>query len=164
MEENKMSMMDKMMDFMMGRMSKEEKEEMMNKMMDKFFADFTPEDKQKMMGEMMPKMMEGVNMMDMMPKMMMNMMGRGEGESGMMGMMSRMMGGSEKNKTTAMPHMMTEMMPRCLEMMLPTIPKDKRVKFVMEMVAILMAQGCAGMSDEEKKDFMTKIGEKVKVQ
>ena len=52
-----MAMMDKMMGFMMGRMSKE--------------------DKQKMMEEMMPKMMEGVNMMEMMPKMM-GMMGGGE--------------------------------------------------------------------------------------
>jgi hypothetical protein len=70
-----MGMKDKMMDFMMGKMSKEDKEEMMDKMMEKFFADFSPEEKQKMMEEMMPKMMEGVNMMEMMPKMMMSMMG-----------------------------------------------------------------------------------------
>ncbi len=50
-----MSMMDKMMEFMMGRMSKEEKEAMMGRMMDKFFADMISEDKQKMMAEMMPK-------------------------------------------------------------------------------------------------------------
>jgi hypothetical protein len=48
------------MEFMMGRMSKEEKDEMMNNMMDKFFADMTADDKQQMMAEMMPKMMEGV--------------------------------------------------------------------------------------------------------
>ncbi len=41
-------MMDKMMEFMMGRMSKEDKEETMGKMMDKFFADMTIEDKKKM--------------------------------------------------------------------------------------------------------------------
>lgn len=152
-----MSMMDKMMEFMMGRTSKEEKEEMMNTMMDKFFADLTPEDKQKMMEEMMPKMMEGVNMMDMMPKIMMSMMGRDEGESGMMGMMSKMMGGNDEKETTMMPHMMMEMMPKCLEMMLPSIPKEKRVDFVLKMVTILMEQGCIGMSDEEKKDFVTKI-------
>jgi hypothetical protein len=47
-----------MMEFMMGRTSKEEKDEMMGKMMETFFADMTAEDKQKMMEEMMPKMMK----------------------------------------------------------------------------------------------------------
>ncbi len=153
-----MGMMDKMMEFMMGRMSKEEKDEMMGKMMDRFFADFTPEDKQKMMEEMMPKMMEGVNKMEMMPKMMMSMMGKGEGEGGMMGMMSKMMGGSEEKET----NMMSEMMPKCLEMMLPKMPNENRVDFIMKMVTILMEQGCAGMSEEEKKDFMNQVEEKVK--
>ncbi len=69
-----MGIMDNMMEFMTGRMSKEEKEQMMNKMMEKFFADMTVEDKQKMMNEMMPKMMEGINMAEMMPQMMMRMM------------------------------------------------------------------------------------------
>ena len=47
-----MSMMDKMMDFMMGRMSKEEKEAMMGRMMDKFFAEMTADDKSKLMAQM----------------------------------------------------------------------------------------------------------------
>jgi len=41
-------MMDKMMEFMMGRMSKEEKQEMMGKMTEKFFADMRMDDKKKM--------------------------------------------------------------------------------------------------------------------
>ncbi len=36
-----MGVMDRMMEFMMGRMSKEEKNDMMDKMMGKFFADMT---------------------------------------------------------------------------------------------------------------------------
>ena len=138
-----MEMMDKMMESMMGGMSKEEKEEMMGKMMEKFFAGMTAEDKQKMMEQMMPKMMEGVNMMDMMPKMMMSMMGGGEGQGGMM------------------PQMMTEMMPLCLVMMLPKMPKDNKIDFVLKMVASLMEQGIAGMSEEEKKDFVSKVTDKV---
>lgn len=153
-----MTMMDKMMEFMMGRMSKEEKEGMMSKMMDEFFADFTPKDKRKMMEGMMPKMMEGVNMMEMMPKMMKSMMGRSEGESGMMGMMSKMMGRGEEKETTMMP----QMMPKCLEMMLPSMPKENRVDFVLKMVSILKEQCCVGMSDEEKEDFVKSVGEKVK--
>jgi hypothetical protein len=157
-----MGVMDKMMEFMMGRMSKEEKEEMMGKMMDKFFSDMTVDDRKKMMAEMMPKMMEGINMMEMMPKMMMNMMGGGEGESGMMGMMSKMMGSDKEKEMPMMPQMMTEMMPQCLKMMLPNIPKEKRIDFVLKMVTTLMEQGSVGMSEEEKEDFLAKVVEKVK--
>lgn len=156
-----MGMMERMMGFMMGRMSKEEKEEMMGKMMEKFFADMTPEDKQKMMGAMMPKMMEGVNMMEMMPQMMMGMMGEGEG--GMMGMMSKMMEGGKETETPMMPQMMMEMMPQCLKMMLPNVPKEKRIDFVLNMVTTLLEQGGVGMSSEEKADFVAKVVEKVKI-
>jgi hypothetical protein len=45
-----MSLIDRMMDRMLGKMSKEEKEEMMGRMIEKFLADMTKEDKQKMMG------------------------------------------------------------------------------------------------------------------
>ena len=61
-----------------------------------------------------------------------------------------------------MPHMMTEMIPQCLKMMLPDMPKEKRIDPVLNMVAIMVEQGSAGMSEKEKKDFLTKIVEKVK--
>jgi len=157
-----MGVMDKMMGFMMGRMSKEEKEGMMGKMMDKFFGDMTVDDKKKMMAEMMPKMMEGINMMEMMPQMMMSMMGEGEGEGGMMGMMSEMMGGGKETEMPMMPQMMMEMMPRCLGMMLPNMPKEKRVDFVLKMVTALMEQGSAEMSEEEKQGFVAQVVERVK--
>ncbi len=73
-----MGLMDKMMEFMIGRMSKEEKQEMMDKMMEKFFADMTMDDRKKMMAEMMSKMMEGCKCkegeMPAMPQMMAEMM------------------------------------------------------------------------------------------
>ena len=102
----------------------------------------------------MPKMMEGVNMMEMMPGMMMSMMGGGKGESGMAKMMSQMMGGGKKGEMS--------MMPQCLRMMLPDMPKEKRIDFVLRMVTTLVEQGCVGMSEEEKKDFVAKLVEKVK--
>ena len=71
-----MSIKDKMMESMMDKMSKEEKLAMMDTMMEKFFADLTAEDKQKMMHKMMPQMMgEGMGMMGMMKGMMAGMMG-----------------------------------------------------------------------------------------
>ena len=134
---------------------------MMGTMMEKFFAGMTTEDKQKMMEQMMPKMMEGVNMMEMMPKMMMGMMGGGEKGGGMMGMMSQMMSGGQGKGTPMMPRMMTQMMPQCLNMMLPGVPKEERVDFVLNMITALMEQGSAGMSEEEKSEFVAKVLEKV---
>lgn len=157
----KMGMMDKMMEFMNDRMSKEEKQKMMDKMMGKMFADMSAEDKKKMMEAMMPKMMEGVNMMEMMPKMMMGMMGGKDG-SGMMGMVSEMMESGKDVEMPMMRQMMVEMMPQRLRMVLPSIPKEKRLDFVLKMVATLMEQGCIGMSEEEKREFVAKVVEKVK--
>jgi hypothetical protein len=148
-EEKKMGMMERMMGFMMGRMSKEEKEEMMGKMMERFFANMTAEDKEKMMEAMMPKMMMG-------------MMGEGEGECGPMEMMSKMMEGGQEGEMPMMPQMMMEMMPHCIKMMLPDVPIEKRIDFVLTMVTTLMEQGCIGMSNEEKTDFVAKVIEKVK--
>lgn len=164
-EEDKMSGMDEMMEAMIGNMSKEERQDMMGTMMEKFFADMTVEDKQKMMEQMMPKMMEGINMMEMMPRMMMGMMGGGQGGSedsgGMMGMMSQMMGGGQGMGMTMMPHMMTQMMPHCLNVMLPSIPKEERVDFVLNMITTLIEQGSVGMSEEERSEFIARVLEKV---
>jgi hypothetical protein len=77
--------------------------------------------------------------------------------TGMMGMMSKMMEGDQLN-------MMMEMMPKCLGMMLQKVPKEKRTEFVLKMVTTLVEQGSAGMSDEEKNDFVAKVIETVKGQ
>lgn len=146
----------------MGKMSKEEKLDMMGVMMEKFFADLTVEDRQGMMEQMMPRMMEGINMMEIMPKMMMHMMGGNGGEGGMMSMMSGMMGGSEAESMPMMPHMMTQMMPKCLEMMLPSLPKEERGDFAIRMVATLVDRGSQGMTDEERKSFVAAMEEKIK--
>jgi len=143
-----MGAMDEMMEAMMGSMSKEEKMEMMGTMMEKFLAGMTTEDKQKMMEQMMPKMMMG-------------MMGGGEKGGGMMGMMSQMMSGGQGKGMPMMPRMMTQMMPQCLNMMLPGVPKEERVDFVLNMITTLMEQGSAGMSEEEKSEFVAKILERV---
>ena len=156
-----MGAMDEMMEAMIGSMSKEDKQDMMGKMMEKFFADMTVEDKQRMMEQMMPKMMEGINFREMMPKMMMGMMGNDESAGGMMGMMSQMMGSAQQAESPMMPNMMTQMMPHCLNMMLPNVPKEERVEFVLDMVAKLIEQGSVGMTDEEKDEFMAKILAKI---
>ena len=106
-----MGMMDKMMEFMMRRMSKGGKGDMTDRMMEKFSADNTAEDKQKMMAEMIPRMTKGINIMEMM-----NMMGGGKGEAGMMGMMSKMMAGAFANMNgEEIGNMIHEVMPNMME-------------------------------------------------
>jgi hypothetical protein len=53
--EGQMQMMENMMSFMMGSMSKEDKEEMMESMMGKMVGDMSPEERMNMMTAMMPK-------------------------------------------------------------------------------------------------------------
>jgi hypothetical protein len=56
---------------------------------------------------------------------------------------------------------MMQMMPHCLNMMLPGVPREERVDFVLNMITTLMEQGSAGMSEEEKSEFVAKILERV---
>ena len=68
-----------------------------------------------------------------------------------------MMGDDQETAMPMMPQMMMKMMPQCLTMMLPNIAKEKRVAFVSKMVATLVGEGVAGMSEEEKKSFQEEL-------
>jgi hypothetical protein len=154
-----MGVMESMMETMMNRMSQEDKAAMMDKMMAKFFEGMTKEDKQRMMQEMMPKMMEGMTMMDMMS----GMMGSGENE-GMMGMMSGMMGGDcNEGSMPPMAQMMGKMMPHCLEVMLPIMPKEARSELALKIVKSLIDRGTNGMSVDEKKEYLQRIAKTIQV-
>jgi len=155
-----MGMMDEMMESMIGKMTKEEKQEIMGKMMEKFFSGMATEDKQKMMEQMMPKMMDGINMAEMMPRMMMGMMG-GNSEGTPMGMMSQMMGGGRAGGMPMMGNMMTHMMPQCLSAMLPGLPKEERVDFVLKMISTLLDRASADMSEKEKNDLVARALERI---
>jgi hypothetical protein len=116
--------------------------------MEKFFAGMTAEDKQRMMEQMMPRMM--------------GMMG-GDRGGGMMGMMSQMMGGGQGTGagTPMMGQMMTQMMPHCISTVLPGLPKNERVEFILKMIGTLMEHGSAGMSQEEKDDLVARALEAI---
>jgi len=153
--------MDEMMEAMIGSMSKEDRQEMMAKMMEKFFAGMTAEDKQNMMEQMMPRMMEGINMAEMMPRMMMGMMGHGGGAGASSGRASHKMSGCHGDGPPMMGHMMTQMMPGCVDMMLPSIPKEERSEFVLQMISTLMEKGSVGMSEEEKSSLVARALERI---
>ncbi len=97
------------------------------------------EEKDEMMDKMMRQFFADMTaedkqkmMAEMMPKMM-------EGVN-MMEMMPR-----------TMAQMMMGMMPKCLKIMLPKVPKEKRIDFVLEMVSTLEEQASAGLSEDEKR-------------
>lgn len=102
------------MKVMIAGMSKEEKLEMMDKMMEQFFAGLSEEDKKEMMMNMMPKMMSQMMGGGGMAGMMEGMFKPGEkGETDMKEMMefcSQMMEGAGGQD-------MTEMMNRYMEFM-----------------------------------------------
>ena len=153
--------MDEMMEAMIGSMSQEDRQAMMAKMMEKFFSGMTAEDKQGMMEQMMPKMMEGINMAEMMPQMMMGMMGhRGKAAPKSPGA-PHPMGGRHPEGSPMMGHMMTQMMPGCVDMMLPSMPKEERSEFVLQMISTLMEKGTAGMSEEEKSSLVARALERI---
>ena len=158
-----MSIMESMMERMVGRMSPEDRRHMMSGMMEHFFEGMTVEDRQSMMAEMMPKMMEGINMAEMMPKIMMGMMpgmaGGGHKADGAASAAGHGASGDPggQGPASGMHEMMVHMMPQGCRMMLPRMPREARTEFVLSMVDVLLEQGIAGLSDEEKDDFIAAV-------
>ena len=156
-----MTILEKMMGFMMSRMSKEDKEEMMDKMMEEFFSDMSAEDKEKLMADMLPKMMEGVKLQEMMPRMMMGMMRGVEGKMGMPGEPFGAEPGSSDAHNSMMHMMATKMMPHCIEAVLPEMPKNERRELVLRLISILVRKGCADMSEEEKNGLVRDVDKRL---
>ena len=110
-KEDKERMMNNITDKFFRGMTDDEKQRIMNNMMDRFLASMTPSERQKMMAEMIPKMMEGISMAMIMPQMRSAMMRGGRQEGGMMNMrpmMVSMMGSSAepgKSERSYMPVM-----------------------------------------------------------
>ncbi len=153
--------MDEMMEAMIGSMSREDRQAMMEKMMDKFFAGMTAEDRQQMMERMMPRMMEGINMAEMMPRMMMGMMGGGGRAGHRPPGAPHLAHGPRPEGPPMMGHMMTQMMPGCVDMVLPGIPKEERAEFVLDMISRLVEKGTLGMSEEEKSSLVARVLERI---
>lgn len=167
-----------MMGIMIGRMSKEEKEEMMLKMMPKMMegidmAEVMPkmmtgmmknislDDLFRILKKLFPKILSGVKsikeaipkLMDAMPKFM----------EKMMPAMMKMMGKDNIEGGMMMPNMVMKMMPHCLDVMFPYMPKEKRINFVVNMVDSLVGkEGCTGISKKEKEEIKAEIIKRIK--
>ncbi|MCK5561001.1 MAG: hypothetical protein KAJ51_10425, partial [Thermoplasmata archaeon] len=77
-------------------------------------------------------------------------------------MMENMFSGTENDRNegsmaSIMPQMMIEMMPYCINLMLPSVPKKERVEFIKKMVDTLIEKGSYKLSEEEKKDLMARV-------
>lgn len=72
-------------------------------------------------------------------------------------MLPRLMACTTKTSHGKMPQILAELMPKCLETLLPKLSKEDRVGFVLHMTNILVEKGSIRMSEYEKIEFKSKI-------
>lgn len=137
-------------------MKNEEMQSKMHDMMAQCLSAMSGHEKTELIMAMMGKMKEGAGMEEMMAKM--EKMG---GPGAMQEMMGQMMSGGKEQDSTMPEMMLKTMMPHCLKMMMPKIPKDKRADLITGTVATLMKQASSGMSDEEKASFKKQVVEAI---
>ncbi|MEE8208609.1 MAG: hypothetical protein V3T88_06630 [Nitrosomonadaceae bacterium] len=83
-------------------------------------------------------------------------------DSAIEAMMPRIMASTTKASRGNMPHIMAEMMPKCLKTVLQKLSKEDRVDFALEMISILVDKGSVRMSEEEREEFVSQLVEQVK--
>ena len=83
-------------------------------------------------------------------------------DSAIEAMMPRIMASTTKASQGNMPHILAEMMPKCLKTVLPKLSKEDRVDFALEMISILVDKGSVRMSKEEREEFVSQLVEQVK--
>ena len=163
-----MSIMDKMMDKMIGKMSPEEKENMMLKMMPLMMKDV---DMTEVMAKMMPEMLKNINALDIynllkkaLPNLLKFISIIKENMSQttkdklhklaieMMPLMCKKVMPTMMDDLTMdniMPNMMKEMMPHSLALLLPKMPGEMRAEFVSRMTKVLEEQGSTETSGKK---------------
>jgi hypothetical protein len=78
-----------------------------------------------------------------------------EGMEGMMRHCQDAVG--EVSESARMPSKMTEMMPRCLNIIMPRLTKERRAEFALKMARVLSEQGSAEMTDAESEVFLSEL-------
>ena len=89
-------------------------------------------------------------------------MTRDRREDALEAMMPRIMASTTKASRGKMPQIMAELMPKCLDTLLPKLSKEDRVEFALLMISILVEKGSVRMSDEEREEFVLQLAEQVK--
>lgn len=126
-------------------------------------ADMKNEEMQSKMHDMMAQCLANMSA-DEKTEMMMGMMGKMKEGAGMEEVMAQMMpsGGDQHAMMSEM--MLKTMMPHCVKMMMPKIPRDKRADLVTGAVTALMEQASSNMSDEERTSFKKQVIEAINPQ
>ena len=83
-------------------------------------------------------------------------------ESAIEAMMPKLMAFNAKTSRGEMPQIMADLMPKCLETLLPKLSKRERVELAIQIVSVLVDKGSVRMSEEEKNEFVFKILDKIK--
>lgn len=89
-------------------------------------------------------------------------MTREKKDSALEAMMPRIMACTTKSSRGNMPHILAELMPKCLRTVLPKLSKEDRVEFVLEMISILVDKGSVRMSEEERDEFVLQLVEQIR--
>lgn len=77
-------------------------------------------------------------------------------------MLPRIMASATKTSRGRMPLIMADLMPKCLETLLPGLSKENRVIFVLRMISILIDKGSVRMSDAEREEFIMQVIDQVR--
>ena len=77
-------------------------------------------------------------------------------------MMPMLMATTVKANRGRMPQIMAELMPKCLETLLPNLSKKERMEFALQLVSIIVDKGTVRMSEEEREDFVSRLEKEIR--
>jgi hypothetical protein len=83
-------------------------------------------------------------------------------ESAIEAMMPKLMAFNAKNSRGEMPQIMADLMPKCLETLMPKLSKHERFDLALQIISVLVDKGTERMSEEEKKEFIFLIDSKIR--
>jgi len=89
-------------------------------------------------------------------------MSRERRESAIEAMMPKLMAFNAKTSRGEMPQIMADLMPKCLETLMPKLSKHERIDLALQIVSILVEKGSDRMSEEERKEFIFLIDSKIR--
>lgn len=87
-----MKLLERIINSVIDRMSREEKEALIQRTLEKFLSDLTPEEKQQLVERMIPQLLEGADMKEILPSMLKTMwknLGTDGDEAGIVERMSK---------------------------------------------------------------------------
>ena len=83
-------------------------------------------------------------------------------DSALEAMMPRLMATTVKSSRGRMPQIMAELMPKCLETLLPNLSKQERINFALQIISIIVDKGTVRMSEAEREEFVSRLEREIR--